>query len=240
MAILRLGPVLITRRLDREASAFRFSPYKRPVKQVVGSTRPGLCSEEESDHSNSHGSDLDGTIQVSERRLSVRGFGFEKIDPDNPLSDHIQGLGTKAEPFYFLSDNSAVKVTRNDSFPATEKSHPADDGEHLGVPRKTSGYKYPSSFSEGAPFFTSIYNLNFVKTFDDLPLNLFDNNISEITGDVPYLRFSGPFKDGHIIGLEERRYCCSPEPISSERGSLDDTQNIVAAELEDLVRTSPK
>jgi hypothetical protein len=80
-----------------------------------------------------------------------------------------------------------------------------------------------------------------VKTFDDLPLNPFGNSISETTGDVPYLRFSGPFKDGHIIALEERRYCCSPEPISPERGGrLDDTQNIMAGELEDLVRILPK
>jgi hypothetical protein len=210
------------------------------VKQVLGPTKPGLCSEEESHRSNSHGSDLDGGIRISERRLFLS--NFKKIDPENPLSDHIQGLGTKAEPFYFLSDNSAVTVTRNDSFPATNQSHPADEEEHLlSFSRETNCQKYASNSSEGGPFFTSIYNLNFVKTFDDLPLNPFENSISEITGDVPYLRFSGPFKEGHIIALEERRYCCSPEPISPERGGrLDDTQNIMAGELEDLVRTSPK
>jgi hypothetical protein len=227
-------------RLDREASAFRFSPYKRPVKQVIGHTKPELCSEEESHRSNSHGSDLDRGIQASERRPFV-GI-FEKIDPENPLSDGMQGLGTEAEPIYFVSDNSAVKVIQNDSFPTTNRSHPADDGEHLlGLSRKTSCQKCASTSSEGEPFFTSIYNLNFVKTFDDLPLNPFDNSISEVTGDAPYLRFSGPLKDGHIIALEERRYCRSPEPISPERGGrLDDTQNIMAGELKDLVRTSPK
>lgn len=228
MAILRLSPVLITRRLDREVSAFRFSPYKRPVKQVVGPSKPELCSEEESHCSNSHGSDLDRGIQASERKPFVG--GFEKFDPENPLSDDLQGLGTKAEPFYFLSENSAIKVTQNDSFPATNKSHPAEDRAHLpGLSRNSNFQKYASSSFEGEPFFTSIYDLNFVRTFDDLPLNPFDNSISDVTGDALYLRFSGPFKDGHIIALKERRYCCSPEPISPERGGrLDDTQNIMA------------
>jgi hypothetical protein len=77
--------------------------------------------------------------------------------------------------------------------------------------------------------------------FGHLPSTLFENSVSEITGDLLYLRFSGPFKEGHIISLEEKRYCCSPKPISPERGGcLDDTQNIIAGELEGLVRSSPK
>jgi hypothetical protein len=243
MAILRLGPVFATSRSGRRASAFRFSPYKRPLKQALPTkplSKPELCTEEESHHRNSNRNDMDGGIQVPQGRLFLN--DFEKIDLGNPPSDHIQGLGTEAEPFYFLPDNSAVKLTRNGLFSATNKSHPEDEGEHLlSLSRDTNCQKYASNSSEGEPFFTSIYNLNFVKTFGDLPLNPFENSISEITGDVPYLRFSGPFKDGHIIALEERRYCCSPEPISPERGGrLDDTQNIMAGELEDLVRTSPK
>jgi len=236
MAILRLEPVIATSRFDRRASTSRFSPYKRPVKQASPTkplSKPELCTGEESHHRNSNRNDMDGGIQVPQGRLFLN--NFEKIDPGS-------GLSTKAEPFYFLPDNSAVKLTRNGPFSATNKSHPADKGEHLlSLSRDTNSQKYASNSSEGEPFFTSIYNLNFVKTFDDLPLNPFENSISEITGDVPYLRFSGPFKEGHIIALEERRYCCSPEPISPERGGrLDDTQNIMAGELEDLVRTSPK
>jgi hypothetical protein len=88
MAILRLGPVFATSRSGRRASAFRFSPYKRPLKQALPTkplSKPELCTEEESHHRNSNRNDMDGGIQVPQGRLFLN--DFEKIDPGSPLSD---------------------------------------------------------------------------------------------------------------------------------------------------------
>jgi hypothetical protein len=186
MATQRLTPILATPRFDGQVRAFRFSPYKRPVKQPFRPKRlskPRPCSEGEPLHSRPHRSIINEDFQASGCRLFHGDFKYS--DPESPLPD-IQGPRTKTRPFYFLPDNSTVNKTRKVPFSATKKSHPANNEEPLlSLSRNIDCQKYPSTPFEGEPFFISFYNLNRVNMFLTFP-RLFSRIASQRLLEISY------------------------------------------------------